>query len=62
MAIGVVAGTTRSPRTDKFWTTSALIAYAILWLASDEASFVNGQDISTDGGAPGGARRPPRSA
>lgn len=34
MAIGVVAGTTRSAGTDKFWTTAALIAYAIptFWL------------------------------
>lgn len=34
MAIGIVAGTTRSARTDKFWTTAALIAYAIptFWL------------------------------
>lgn len=34
MAIGVVAGTTRSARTDKFWTTTALVAYAIptFWL------------------------------
>ena len=27
------------------------IAYPILWLASDEASFVNGAVLSVDGGA-----------
>jgi len=34
MAIGVVAGTTRRPGVDKFWTTTALVAYAIptFWL------------------------------
>jgi len=34
MLIGVLAGTTRSAQADKFWTTSALIAYAIptFWL------------------------------
>jgi peptide/nickel transport system permease protein len=34
IAIGVAAGTTRSPGTDKFWTTTALIVYAIptFWL------------------------------
>ena len=34
MAIGVITGTTRSANTDKIWTTSALIAYAIptFWL------------------------------
>jgi peptide/nickel transport system permease protein len=34
MAIGVITGTTRSATTDKVWTTSALIAYAIptFWL------------------------------
>ncbi len=33
--LGVIAGTTPSPRTDKFWTTSALIIYAVptFWLA-----------------------------
>lgn len=34
MLIGVLGGTTTSPRVDKFWTTTALIAYAIptFWL------------------------------
>lgn len=34
MLIGVLAGTTRSASADKFWTTSALVAYAIptFWL------------------------------
>ena len=34
MVIGIVTGTTRSANTDKVWTTSALIAYAIptFWL------------------------------
>lgn len=34
MAIGVIAGTTRRAATDKFWTTTALVAYAIptFWL------------------------------
>lgn len=34
MAIGVISGTTRSRRVDRFWTTTALIAYAIptFWL------------------------------
>ena len=34
MLIGVMAGTTRSASADKFWTTSALVAYAIptFWL------------------------------
>lgn len=37
-------------------------AYAILWLASDESAFVNGEEINTDAGVPGGARRTPRPA
>lgn len=36
-------------------------AYAILWLASDESAFVNGQDISTDGGGALAAPRRPTS-
>jgi len=34
MLVGVLGGTTTSPRADKFWTTTALIAYAIptFWL------------------------------
>lgn len=34
MLVGVLGGTTTSPRVDKFWTTTALVAYAIptFWL------------------------------
>lgn len=34
MLVGVLGGTTRSPGVDKFWTTTALVAYAIptFWL------------------------------
>jgi NAD(P)-dependent dehydrogenase (short-subunit alcohol dehydrogenase family) len=34
-------------------------AHVVLWLASDESAYVNGQEVATDGGATSGANRRP---
>jgi len=34
------------------WAEPAEIAYPILWLASDEASYITGSVLMVDGGAP----------
>ncbi len=36
----------------KRWAEPREVAYPILWLASDEASYVNGAVLMVDGGAP----------
>ncbi|HMS80850.1 MAG TPA: SDR family oxidoreductase, partial [Burkholderiaceae bacterium] len=41
------------------WADAREIAYPILWLASDEASFVNAAVLMADGGGPWAAARAP---
>jgi NAD(P)-dependent dehydrogenase (short-subunit alcohol dehydrogenase family) len=68
----VIPGTVRTPRIEAMWTSGGIpkptpetlarmalpddIAAAALFLASDEAGFVNGEDIVVDGGMIQGRR------